>query len=62
MRNVGEVYVRLTLAEAEALRNATGFGGPTPSTPRELAALERGLDKIESASSLFRRQRRRRRV
>lgn len=57
-----EVWVRLTVYEAKALRDATGFGGPEPSTPRELAALERGLDKIERAVSTMRRSRKTRRA
>lgn len=56
-RATDRTVVRLTLAEASALRDATGFGRGEPTSPRELAALDRALDKIERAQQNFRRAR-----
>jgi hypothetical protein len=53
--------IRLTLAEGKALKDATGFGGSEPSTPSELAALDRALTKIDRAQSVFARRRKQRR-
>jgi hypothetical protein len=51
------VLIKLTLAEGKALKDATGFGGGEPTTPRELAALERALEKIERAQQVYARRR-----
>lgn len=53
------VEVRLTLVEARAVRDATGYGGPDPQAPRELAALDRALFKINRALHTHRRTHRR---
>jgi hypothetical protein len=49
--------VTLTLAEARAIKGATGFGSE-PTTTRELAALDRALKKIERAETVYLRSRR----
>jgi len=49
--------VELTLAEADALRGAAGHG-IEPTTPKELAALDRAISKCERANEIFRRNRR----
>jgi deoxyribose-phosphate aldolase len=49
--------VTLTLAEARAVKGATGFGKDL-ATPREFAALDRALNKIERAEDIYRRSRR----
>jgi hypothetical protein len=47
----------LTLAEADALRGAAGFG-EQPTTPKQQAALDRAIEKCRRAGEIFRRNRR----
>jgi len=52
-----QIVIKLTLAEGKALKDQTGFGGGEPTEPRELAALDRALKKIEVAQERFARRR-----